>query len=886
VTATGTVGQAVAHAQRLQGEAAPGEVLVDEATARIARGAIEVEDRGAALRLVSLDRAAPGVERRLDSPLVGREHELRMLESAHARAIAERSPQLVTLVGPAGVGKSRLAGELVSRVAAEATVLRGRCLSYGDDITFWPIVSLLRAAVGAGETEPAESVSSALTRLLGRDEPALGGLLGLGEPTKPADELSRAFRDLLEALAAQGPVVIVLDDLEHAEQALLDLVDFVVDWSRDVALTVICIGRPNLLEERPAWGGGRPNVVSLALDALSLGDSAALLANLLGGSTLARRATERLVASAEGNPLYLEQMVAMLIDDGALRLEDGRWRAVGELDGIAVPPSIQLLLAARLDRLPPAELAALECAAVEGVVFHRDSLEAAIALRSEVTDVGAALRALVVKGLVRPTTPERAGDEAYRFPHVLIRDTAYNAIPKRVRGRLHEHFSRWIELHARDRVPELEELLGHHLEQAFLLLREVGEEDARLAAQAAVHVEASGDRAHARGDYRSAAGLLRRADLLHAESGRRRLELVPRFVSALRLSGNIAEARWVAEEALGAIRLRADGVLEAHVLLEQCSIRLLSDPQVVLEDVAAVAGRARAVFADAGDESGLAHAYALLGDVSLFACRFREAEAAYENALEHARAAGDAYVASLAHGKLAQSAFLGPRPVGSAIDRCEEIRAEADPSARSQAMAVLGVLQAMRGRFDEARSSIAACRALCEEFGLERALTWLPGFAGCVELLAGDADSAERELRAGYDALLALGETAVLATTSALLAQALERQGRVDDADALTTSGAGTLAAADRVSQIYWRQARARIHARRGELDAARTLAAEAVALAADADMPAVHGAALVDAALLDRSERERLLHAALELFDAKGDEVDVQRVRDALAAG
>ena len=886
----GAIGRPVAHAQRLQLEAESGDILIDRATWQLVRGATEVELAGEAFRVLSVEAGASGVARRLDSPLVGRAYELQTIESAFDRALLERMPQLVTVVGPAGVGKSRLVGELLTRIGERATLLRGRCLSYGEGITFWPVREVVRDAVGATEQDPAEDVAVRLRALLGDGEELaqLVGLFGLGEPAATGTELFLAVRTLLERLARERPVVVVLDDLEHAEPVLLDLVDFLVDWSRDVPLTVVCIGRPELLEHKTAWAGGRSSTISLSLDALSETDCAVLLENLLGAS-LEPQTAERFIAAAEGNPLFLEQLVSMLIDDGLLQQVDGRWVATGNLVDVSVPPSIQLLLAARLDRLPTDELAVLECAAVEGPVFHREPVSAAISERAQSLDVDGALRSLVAKGLVRPTTSAFRDAEAYRFRHHLIRDAAYAGMPKEARGRLHERFARWIESTAGDRLVELEEVLGHHLEQAYRLLEAVGKGDTALALAAAECLERAGRRAEARGDFPSASGLLGRADELYTAAGVRRLELLPMRAAALRLAGSLREARDAVDVALAAVHAVGDRALEAHVLLEDCSVRLMADPSVSLDEVAEVAERARGVFEEVGDERGLARANALLGDVFLFRCRFGEAEEAFERVLVHARRAGDDQACSRAHGRLAQAAFLGPRPVESGILRCEQIRgeADADPSAKAFALAVLGVLEAMRGRFEQARRRIAESRALGHEFGLDRSLALVPGFSGCVELLADDAARAEVELRGGYIALRGLGEVAVLGTTAALLAQALERQGRLDEALELMAESEGSVGGADLVSQIYWAQVRARVRVRLGEREAAERLAREATEFAAETDMLAVRGAALVDLAeTLEPASAERVqtLELALELFDAKGDEVQGARVRAALA--
>jgi DNA-binding SARP family transcriptional activator len=892
VSASGVIGAPITQAQRLQLGGTVGEILIDRMSWQLVRDAVDVEPTADAFRVLEIDLWRAGIARHIDSPLVGRAQELQLLLSAYERAIATRTPQLITMVGPAGVGKSRLAAELAAN-ATGAVILRGRCLSYGEGITFWPIRELVRDAVGATEKDPAEEVAARLEELLGpgNDAAQLAGLLGVGEPAASGTELFHAVRTLLELLAQQQPLVVVLDDLEHAEPVLLDLIEYVVDLSRDVPLLVVCISRPDLLEQRSGWSRARSNASSISIDPLNVDDCGTLIENLLGGEPLPAPVTERFAAATGGNPLFLEQLLSMLIDDDLLHRDGPRWIASDLLREVPVPQSVQLLVAARLDRLSLAELTVLECASVEGTLFHREPTRIAAEEREPGLDIDAALRALGAKGLIRPTAPSYTGDEAYRFLHVLIRDVAYAGMPKETRGRLHELFAHWIESNADDRILELEEVLGYHLEQAYRLRADLGGAvNGALARSAAERLEHVGRRAHARGDFHTAAGLLARADELNIAAGERQLEVLHARGAALRLAGSFAEARTVLDDGLAAAIARDDRRLETHLLLEQCSLRLMADPTISLTEVSVIAERALRVFKDPDDDRGLAHANALLGDVHLFRCRFGETETLYERALLHARRAGDDQGSARAHGTLAQTAFLGPRTVESGIARCEQIRHEpdADPSARAHAAAVLGVLDAMRGRFEEGRAWILECSALCDEFGLERASAWVPGFAGCVELLAGDAAAAAAELQRGYVALRWLGETAVLATTAALLAQALERQGRLDEAETLMTESADAISAGDLVSRIYWCQVRARVRAARGDQAIAERLAREAVALAADTDMLTVHGATLLDlASVLDpeSDERARALLRAIELFEAKGDIVDAARARAVLSA-
>ena len=336
----------------------------------------------------------------------------------------DRSCQLFTVLGAAGVGKSRLAAEFLASI--EARIVRGRCLSYGEGITYWPVVEIVKQLNTLPEGDAAVPLRS---------------LLGETDSTTSADEIAWGFRKLLEQEARKRPLVCLLDDLHWSEQTLLDLVEYVGALSRDGPILMLCIARPELLEKRPAWGGGEWNSTTVLLEPLDGAETERLL-DELGGVEPGLR--ERIAAAAEGNPLFLEEMLALI-------------RASGEGE-ISVPPTIQALLAARLDQLNPAERAVLECGAVEGRVFHQSAVQALGDGEPQTPQ----LVALVRKQIYRSDTRQFAGDEAYRFRHELIRDAAYDALPKAMRADLHERFADWLEERAPDLV-ERDEILGHLL---------------------------------------------------------------------------------------------------------------------------------------------------------------------------------------------------------------------------------------------------------------------------------------------------------------------------------------------------------------------------------------------------------------------------------------
>ena len=475
-------GDAVNVAARFEQVAASGEIVLGEETLRLVRDAVTVEpleplalkgksDPVRAFRLLSVDPAAAGVARHMDSALVGRERELSLLRDAWERVVREAGCHLFTLLGMAGVGKSRLVAELLHGIGEDALVLAGRCLAYGEGITFWPLIDALQ---GAGE--PARAVVERLRR---------------GGAAIP-EELFLEVRRTLESLAETRPVVLHLDDLQWAEAMLLDLLDHVVDLSRGAPILVLCTARPELLEERPAWGGGKFNVQTVLLEPLGAQESLALLEQL--GDGLDAAARDHIVAVSEGNPLFLEEMVALAQESGTVQ----------------VPPTIHALLAARLERLGSEERALLERGAVEGQVFHRLAVKA-LADGRLVAEVDARLAGLVRRELIRPHPAMLGGDEAYRFRHLLIRDAAYDTLPKADRAELHERFAGWLEQAAAG-LPELDEIVGWHLEQTVRYRRELGQAtDPALVRRAAERLYRGGRRAGERGDRQAAGSLLERA---------------------------------------------------------------------------------------------------------------------------------------------------------------------------------------------------------------------------------------------------------------------------------------------------------------------------------------------------------------------------------------
>ncbi len=377
-------GDTVNVAARLEQVAPHGEVLLGETTFRLVKDAVTAEPveplelkgkakRVAAYRLIGVGRSE-AITRRMDRPVVGRDEELGRLLDAFDRALGSSHCEIVTVLGQAGIGKSRLIEEFVRHVDDRALVLKGRCLSYGEGITFWPIAEALRQAAGILPDDQEDEARDKLWSLIGaeREDAAvrIGSLMGFGSGSYGKDELLWSVRAVLETIARRRPLVMIFDDIHWAEQNFLDLVEYVADSSGDVPLFILCAARHELLEEFPGFLAGRDGADRIELRELSRRDTARVLGNLVGDLQLPGNLEDRILSVADGNPLFAEQMISMLIDSGVIREQGGRWEFAGGSEDVAVPPNVSSLLASRLDRLVPLERSVVERAAVIGLEFE------------------------------------------------------------------------------------------------------------------------------------------------------------------------------------------------------------------------------------------------------------------------------------------------------------------------------------------------------------------------------------------------------------------------------------------------------------------------------------------------------------------------------------
>jgi class 3 adenylate cyclase len=864
-------GDAVNLAARLEQSAGRDEILLGAQTHALVRSAVVAEPLAplrvkgkqapvAAWRLLSVSgEEVP--KRRLDTPLVNRKVELRRLLDAFDVTVRERTCTLVTILGAAGVGKSRLAHELMASIG-HAAVVRGRCVSYGEGITYKPVVDVVR------ELEPQLSQ----LRLDARVVTTLRSLLSADESTESTDEIAFAVRKLLEAVAEDLPLVCVFDDIQWGELAFLELIEQIASLSHDAPLMLCCIGRLELLDRHPGFGRGHPNATTVTLEGLSPDETDRLIEYVAADAPVAATLRDRIREAAEGNPLFVEEMIRLLRD-----APDGE---------ISVPPTIQALLTARLDQLDPAERAMLQRGAVEGRVFHRGAVQV---LAQDETQVGARLAALVRKGLLHPERTQFIGEDAYRFRHQLIRDAAYETLPKAARAELHERFAGWLGSHSLELV-DSDDLVGYHLEQAYryrLELWPLDDHALELGARASELLGAAGARALGRNDVGAAEKLLRRALSLRQEddpSVALRLDLT----QALFLSGEFAAAGDLARETASRAAARGDrvGALRARLAAARFAVQMpphdgaASEPSA---ELLSLAEEARPVFAEAGDEVGLTDAWVATAWAQLIRSRWGAMLDAVEHAITHARRAGYARWERELPVWKGTALFYGPTPVE------EMLRWQADEEPQhSMAMNQRAVLEAMRARFAAARALLATADNAAAERG---ETLWRAGggmSAWEVETLAGDAVAAERAARRTCEWLEELGETGFRSLAIGQLAWSLYALGRLDDVEPLTQQAEELASADDVLSNMVWRQVRARLLARAGRHSEGEQLAREAVSLGEETEMLNWHAHALADlgdiCVLAGRSDEGRRHHAhALELYERKGNVVSAAHVRAAL---
>jgi DNA-binding SARP family transcriptional activator len=867
------IGEAVNVGKRLQEHASPGEVLLGPVTLSLARGLADVEPVGAlelrgrveplpAYRFVRLGDVAERLAS-LDVPLVGRRNELRRLRNAYRRARDERRCMLALVVGEAGIGKSRLARELVRASRDEATILVGRCVSYGDGATYLPIGDVVRQATRDGS----------LTELLSDEEDAdlvadrLTALTEAGDASLPAGDSFWAVRRFLEMLARRRSLVLVLEDVHWAEPTFLDLVEYVAAQASEAPILVVAVARPDLFERRPAWSSLEESTL-VRLEPLDEAESRTLIEHLAAEADLEEDTLVRVASAAEGNPLFAEQLLAHLRERGRDAID-------------ALPPTIEALLASRVDALAGTERAVAERAAVVGRLFTREAV-VALSPPEEAGTVGGALAALERKGFVRTS---RAEPGAIRFHHVLIRDTVYRAVPKARRAELHERHADWLSRHGD--APD--ELVGHHLEQAYRHLAELAPETRhgrQLATEAGERLGRAGIRAWQRGDLPATLNLLGRATSLLPEDSERYRQLLIELGVARGLAGDTTEV--LAEQA-ATWKRAGDRPDRLRAELELSYLRAFGHGSS--EDVIEAAEQAIPVFQAVGDHRALGRAWLMTGTIRAgFECRYAVGEAAFEHALEHYRRIG--WPIGVCAAELAGALFYGPRPVEEGLARAAELRTE-DIGQLGEANLDVWVagLEALRGRFDEARQLVARSREIYESLGLTLASAQTCGYVGgMLELLAGDPKASEDIFRESCETFERHKGWAVLATRATELGEALYAQGAVTEAEQWAYVARQHTSEGDISAEFSWRAVLAKVRAQQGAVDEAEALAREAVAITERTDAINQRGHVLLSLAevlqIAGSIEEARMCaESAAHLFGRKGNIVSAARANELRAA-
>jgi DNA-binding SARP family transcriptional activator/tetratricopeptide (TPR) repeat protein len=855
----------------------PGAVNLDEATRRSVQSTRRDEGRFA-------------------SPMVGRERERRRLHDTFEQAAGDHSCQLFTVLGAAGVGKSRLVHEFLKDLADSALVARGRCLPYGEGITFWPVLEAIREVAELDDTASLEDSRARLVTLIDDEtEPELVAervteMIGLTEARIAAEEGFTALRRYFEALGRRRPLVVVFDDVHWGEATFLDLVEHLAGWSRGAPMMLLCMARPELLDVRPSWGGGKLNATSILLEPLSDHECTQLVANLVGEAELAEEVRGRIAGAADGNPLFVEEMLSMLIDEGLLVRENGFWAASGDLTKIPVPPTIQALLAARLDQLGGDERASIEAAAVEGQVFHEGSVAE---LAPDAPGAATALAALVRKELIRSEPPVFSGERAFRFRHLLIRDAAYESIPKESRATMHEQHVMWLEAKVGEQAVEFDEIVGYHLEQTVRYRTELGnvaDETRELGRRAAERLGNAGRRAFLRGDAPAGTSLMSRAVALLSPLDPLRVELVP----SLRAVQGISDLSWadrVLTEAVETAATTGDRRLAAHALVQRGLLRLFTDADVTPQELFDVSQRAIDVFEEAGDELGLARAWRLVAQTHYLDLCLASCADASEHALTHARRAGDRIEEDEVIEWLLIALLFGPCPAAEAIERCRKLLGEAAgrPALAAQVMTSLAWLEAAQGRVDKAAELLTEGRRAMDEYGQFRPLFQFQ--TATALMLIGDWNSAETVLQRSYEHLGTHGRISHFGAAALCLAQLKYRQGRYDEAEELLEEVDGAARANDIWDRIHSRIERTKLLARRGELATAEQVARETVDLAGSSDFLPSQADALMNLAEMIRlagrnREADDALQEAIRLHEQKGNLLEAATARARLEDG
>ncbi|MBW3663736.1 MAG: AAA family ATPase [Actinobacteria bacterium] len=867
-TAAGVSGPTAGRASRLQQAAREGEVLLADTTRRLVDRAAILEPvdgpsdataDGRVWRLVE-PVAAPTSSPPTDTSLVGRTDELARLREALEHTVRRERAALVTVVGEAGVGKSRLARAFADSVTGEARPATGHCRGYGTGITFWPLRELVQdltdrtGLAGLERLLAAEPHGAAHARLIG----AATSLTD--EPLRDPGDLFVAVRRLLEVTARREPLAVLVEDVHWAQPTFLDLVEYLAESIRAPVL-LLCLARPELADVRPRWMTEVPSGTTIELQPLGSADSRRLVVERLGGHHLAPEAMGHIQAMGQGNPLFLEQLLA------AAREEPGSGRTGRELE---VPPTVQALLTARLDRLGPAERDLLRCASVIGVDVELDTLQALVPDEARV-HLDRHLQVLEDKQLVRRRS-SRQGGVGFDFRHVMIQQAAYRSLTHAVRAELHASLAKWVETESGVAVAEAEELAGLHLEQAVHHRRDLGRDDPAtedLAVRAGERLAGAGLRAYARFDVPAAENLLSRARALLPADHPQRLAVLRRLTEAYPVMGRPDEAADCFEELLDLVERDGDEATSRGVRLEQVRFRMITGPDPIpMSAIQQQVQEALAAFEREGDDVRVSQAHYLLGTIHLRAGRIEElAEVAWRG-IERARRTDDLRERLGAPWWVVFHLLHGPTPVPECIRACDEVM-DVGGLNHLGVVAALGRFRAMTGEVDEGRRLVVRARELLRErIRLPRPLSFIGQQRAGVELLAGDRAAAVAALEEALEVarqVTARDEAAQIASGLSLLKS---RSGHAEAAARLATFASEQAPAEGVIAQALARAAEGRALADHHDHTGAERLVRQAITGVPDRLLPL-----------------RALLHETLaEILELAGDEAGTDVAREEAA--
>jgi class 3 adenylate cyclase/tetratricopeptide (TPR) repeat protein len=832
---TFATGEAVNIAARLQQAAPVNTIMIGQGAHRLTLGRFEVEDEGPveirgraepvwAWRIICLAGGKPGAGVR-QAPLVGRDDELELLENTYNRAVRDSRAHLFTIYGDPGVGKSRLANEFVGGLEG-ATVLYGRALPYGEGVTYSALSDMVKTAAGIADDDP---LDDALEKL--RDccpDEAVADLLALASGVLEAvkgernqQEIAWAAREWAEKLAEPQPLVLVFEDIHWAEDALLELIEHMSTWVKNVPILLLCLARPELLDLRPGWSGGRVRATAIELEPLGRTDSEAMVEALLDGE-LGTGARQALLDKTEGNPLFVEETVRMLSEANGGGIE-------------RIPDTLQALIAARIDHLPPGEKELLQGAAVMGRIFWKGALAELVL---EGTDIDPLLEDLHLREFVLPEARSTiSGEDAFKFKHVLIREVAYGGLSKAARAGYHQRFAEWLRKHAGE---ELLEVRAYHLDHATALLAELdGSPPAKLATEAAAALEEAGRRALAREANATARKLLVRSTELEPTLERR--------FQAARAAWRMSEFPVVSPEMQEVLRLareQGDRDLEARALVALAEVAIFREG-----DVGRGEELARQALEIAERDERKIFALEVLNTVAWWRGRLSEGEGYTQERLEIARRLGRADLESEALLSLA-GIYTSRQEDDRAEPLIERAKTLAEESgsltARAHAYMESGELYSWRRRDDEALEEYARARELFAEVGAATHLARTMLRIAVIVRRAGDLEEAEKLAREGIRILKPLEDRGTLCEVQRFLAEVLLEQGKLDEAELYALKAVETVGPQDVSSQASTKRSLALVRAQQGRDEEAEALLRESIDI-------------------LERSEYSRFLSDPLE---------------------